>query len=102
MADEANSTDTIMATTTTTEATTTIETTTTTETTTEDITEETTNKPTEVLQEMKVVKRKRKSSKPDLMDTTTATGEREMKRPSFPPAVDTTSGTEGGREFRKQ
>jgi len=100
MADEANSTDTMMAeaTTTTTEATTTE---TTTETTTSDITEDTTNKPTEVLQEMKLVKRKRKSSKPDLMDTSTATGEREMKRPSFPPAVDTTSGTEGGREFRK-
>lgn len=97
MAEEANSTDTIMteSTTTTTEATTT------TTTTTEDITEDTTNKPTEVLQEMKLVKRKRKSSKPDLMDTSTAAGEREMKRPSFPPASDTTSGTEGGREFRK-
>jgi len=57
MADEISSTDTIMAeSTTTTEATTT----TTTTTTTEDITEETTNKSTEVLQEMKLVKRKRK------------------------------------------
>merc|ERR1719348_2789775 len=46
---------------------------------------------------MTLVKRKRKSSKPDLMDT----GAGAVKRPSFPPAADT-PGTEGGsREFRK-
>merc|ERR1712168_1456699 len=48
----------------------------------------------EVLQEMTLVKRKRKSSKPDLMDTG-------AKRPSFPPAVDTAGGEGGSREFRK-
>merc|ERR1712142_147249 len=53
----------------------------------------------EVLQEMKLVKRKRKSSKPDLMDTAFS---RDVKRPSFPPAADVTGGGEGGsREFRK-
>jgi len=51
----------------------------------------------DVLEEMTLVKRKRKSSKPDLMDT----GAGAVKRPSFPPAADT-PGTEGGsREFRK-
>merc|ERR1711962_592226 len=39
----------------------------------------------EVLQEMTLVKRKRKISKPDLMDT----GDKDVKRPSFPPAADT-------------
>merc|ERR1712168_73112 len=48
----------------------------------------------EVLQEMTLVKRKRKSSKPDLMDTG-------AKRPSFPPAADTAGGEGGSREFRK-
>merc|ERR1712168_1535408 len=49
---------------------------------------------TDVLQEMTLVKRKRKSSKPDLMDTG-------AKRPSFPPAADTAGGEGGSREFRK-
>merc|ERR1712135_123993 len=50
----------------------------------------------EVLQEMTLVKRKRKMSKPDLMDT----GDKDVKRPSFPPAADT--GRDGNsREFRK-
>merc|ERR1711962_56588 len=50
----------------------------------------------EVLQEMTLVKRKRKISKPDLMDT----GDKDVKRPSFPPAADT-GGDGGSREFRK-
>jgi len=51
---------------------------------------------TEVLQEMKVIQRKRKNSKPNLMDTDTT----QAKRPSFPPAAaDTTEGS--SREFRK-
>merc|ERR1712212_1335295 len=50
-----------------------------------------------VLQEMTLVKRKRKSSKPDLMDTGTGAA----KRPSFPPAADTPGSEGGSREFRK-
>merc|ERR1712135_62309 len=50
----------------------------------------------EVLQEMTLVKRKRKMSKPDLMDT----GDKDVKRPSFPPAADT-GGDGNSREFRK-
>jgi len=55
-----------------------------------------TNNTDEVLQDMKLVKRKRKNSKPDLMDTGTST-----KRPSFPPAIETSGVDSGGREFRK-
>jgi len=50
----------------------------------------------EVLQEMTLVKRKRKMSKPDLMDTV----DKDVKRPSFPPAADT-GGDGNSREFRK-
>jgi len=62
----------------------------------EKMSQETTNATAtdEVLQEMTLVKRKRKSSKPDLMDTG-------AKRPSFPPAADTAGGEGGSREFRK-
>jgi len=59
---------------------------------------ETTNETeTDVLQEMTLVKRKRKSSKPDLMDIGTGA----VKRPSFPPAADTPGSEGGSREFRK-
>merc|ERR1712142_876897 len=51
----------------------------------------------DVLQEMTLVKRKRKNSKPDLMDT----GAGAVKRPSFPPAADTPGPEGGSREFRK-
>jgi len=56
--------------------------------------------------EMKVVKRKRKLSKPDLMDTTDTENSNsnsnngEIKRPNFQPAT-MESSSEGTREFRK-